>query len=121
MLAARDADDDVLLAVYAVGHRRIAHAGRQLHLPHDFARRLVEGAEHLAAVTAAGRQLDIRERRMVAQTVTVRDRPADRALVEIDGDETRVRWLEGIGETSRTERPRHSVLDERQRRVGVLG
>src|SRR5688572_13243226 len=49
ILPSRDRHGDVLLAVHHVGHWRAARAGRQLHLPDDLARLLVEGAEHPAA------------------------------------------------------------------------
>src|SRR5215475_14788282 len=49
ILAARYRNQYVLLSVDHVGHRRVADAGRQLHLPHDLSGLLVEGVKHLAA------------------------------------------------------------------------
>src|SRR6185503_18366237 len=117
ILPPRNGDHDVLLAADHVGHRRVADAGGQFHLPRDRAGLLVERAELLAAPGTTRRQthagvaafthederlgderrvaprradgwkVEALERWMIADAVAVGDRPQDVALVQIDRDE----------------------------------
>src|SRR5215831_854920 len=112
ILAARYRNQYVLLSVDHVGHRRVADAGRQLHLPYDLSSLLVESVEHFSAESrrhadagvaalphehecfrhdcgVASRCADVRqiqalECRMIPDAGAVGDRPQNFALVQID-------------------------------------
>ncbi len=124
IIAARNRDDDVLLAIDHIGHRRARLRRRQQHIADFLAGRLIIGAQRCAArmirrggdLTVArdhqvlGHQgadiearlagaghVDALERRIVADRigrVAMRDLPDDVTLVHVDRADGRVRRLQ---------------------------
>src|SRR5580704_15792789 len=123
IVAAADGEDDVLLTIEHISHRRAALGGGYVNRADFFAGGLVVGAQHRTAYarwrreeagltgdyqalggqntdqarTAGARNVQTFESRMILDVVrrfAVRDLPGDVALVQIDGRNAPIRRLQ---------------------------